>query len=60
MSLGIKCPYCNEPLEMESYTMPEHISSKMVIFCDNDQCEIKPCTDQMSPSRAFADVEAWR
>jgi hypothetical protein len=44
---------------MESYRMSKRYAPKMIVFCDNDDCEVKPMTDATNPIRAFADVEAW-
>lgn len=60
--LGIRCPFCTERLKMESYSKmrPGSYPPRSTIFCDNDNCEVKPSTIDTYPSAAYADVEAWR
>jgi hypothetical protein len=57
--LGIKCPFCVQPLKMESYRMRKGYAPTCIVFCDHEACEIKPSTIDTSPSKAFADVKAW-
>lgn len=49
------CPYCGSKLIADSYkTKPvEHI-----VYCDNDECPVKPCTDSTIPSKVYAEVLA--
>ena len=57
MSLGIKCPFCSDNLEMEFYsTGIKGAMGWSVVFCGNDKCPIKPCTDVSSPSKAIAEA----
>ncbi|MEG6615372.1 hypothetical protein V6C27_02865 [Peptococcaceae bacterium 1198_IL3148] len=58
--MGIRCPFCGEKLDMEYYQ--SGIKGKMgktVVFCNNDRCNIKPCTDATSPSKAFKEAELF-
>lgn len=59
---GIKCPYCNQPAKIDSYVKGKIKGSGIstIVFCDNDECEIKPCTDSTRASWAIADAKAWR
>ncbi|MNS59247.1 hypothetical protein D3C86_1254410 [compost metagenome] len=58
--LGIKCPFCNSNLQMETYWMKKRLAPTCTVFCDNDECKVKPSTIDTSPSQAFEDVKAWK
>jgi len=57
--LGIHCIFCGMNLKMETYRLRPRYAPTMIIFCDNDKCEVKPSTIDTNPSAAFADVKAW-
>lgn len=53
----MKCPFCGEELKMEAYRDMGKISC--VMFCDNDDCEVKPCTAVGSPSNVVKEAECF-
>ena len=58
--LGKNCPFCGQPLTMDTYCMRGRgYAPTLEVFCDNDNCDIKPSSGDQSPSAAFADVNAW-
>ena len=60
MSLGIECPFCGEALEIEYYsTGVKGKAGKTIVFCNNDNCTVKPCTDETSPSKAIAEARLF-
>lgn len=60
MLKGILCPYCGEPTKLETYIMEKGRMPETIIFCDNDECSVKPCTDATRASLAIADAKSWR
>jgi len=59
MSLGINCPFCGEKLELEYYQIKKGRTGETVVFCNNDNCKIKPCTDATTPSKAIAEARLF-
>jgi len=59
MSLGIKCPFCGDALEMEYYSKGKGMSGKTVVFCGNDNCKVKPCTNETTPSKAIEEAKLF-
>lgn len=58
--LALKCPYCGVNTKLETYDKGRGKALSTVVFCDNDECTIQPCTAEMSPQLAIADAKAWR
>lgn len=55
----MNCPYCNQPLSHEIYQMkPGKI--QYILFCENEDCPVKPCTDATTPSKAIKEIESMR
>ncbi|MDD4111351.1 MAG: hypothetical protein PHS54_07450 [Clostridia bacterium] len=60
MSLGICCPFCGEKLDIEYYsTGIKGKMGKTIVFCSNDNCEVKPCTDDTTPSKAIEEAKLF-
>ncbi|SHN77406.1 hypothetical protein [Desulfitobacterium chlororespirans] len=58
--IGIKCGFCGEPLYMDSYkSWQKGRAGSIIVFCDNDECPVKPCSDAVNPSRALAEAKAF-
>lgn len=57
--LNMECTFCGEKLLMDQYRLQSWFP-KVTIYCDNDNCEVQPCTDHVNPSAAFADAKSWR
>lgn len=54
----MNCPYCNQPLTYEIYKFKGEIS--YILFCENDNCLVKPCTDATTSSKAIEEIESMR
>lgn len=50
------CPYCGKKLIMDNYKMGKSLQN--IVYCDNDDCPVKPCTDSTIPSRVYAETLA--
>ena len=50
------CPYCGSKLFWENYVIRRRVQS--IVYCDNDNCSVKPCTDSTSPSNVYAELLA--
>ena len=60
MSLGINCPFCGGKLDIEYYsTGIKGKSGETVVFCPNDNCKVKPCTNATSPSKAIEEAHLF-
>jgi hypothetical protein len=59
MSLGINCAFCGVKLEMEYYSKGKGKPGKMIVYCNNDSCKVKPCTDDTSPSKAIGEAKLF-
>jgi hypothetical protein len=57
--LGIKCAFCGVPLELEIYPHCKREAPTVIIFCDNDECKVKPSTNDTMASRAFEEVKLF-
>jgi hypothetical protein len=51
------CPYCGKYMVMDIYKRSRK-SAQIIIYCDNNDCKVKPCTDSGSPSRVYAELLA--
>lgn len=54
----MNCPYCNQPLTYEIYKFKGKIS--YILFCENDNCLVKPCTDTTTLLKAIEEIESMR
>jgi len=59
MSLGINCPFCGEKLEIEYYSNGKGKRGNVMVFCNNDSCKVKPCTDAMNPSATINEARLF-
>lgn len=49
------CPYCNQKMSSETYKMKYF---QYIIFCENKNCPVNPCTDATTPTKAIAEIES--
>lgn len=55
----MNCPYCNQPLSHETYQMkPGQL--QYILFCENEDCLVKPYTDATTPSKTIKEIESMR
>ena len=57
-----KCKYCGAELSAESYRMHKngvHNTPRMLVYCPNDKCPVKPCTNDTYPSAMMAEVKCF-
>lgn len=55
----MNCPYCNKPLSHEIYQMkPGQL--QYILFCENEDCPVKPCTDATTPSKAIKEIKSMK
>ena len=47
------CPWYENRMKMESYT-----SNQLICYCDNDNCDVKPCTDSTIASKVYQEILA--
>jgi hypothetical protein len=67
MEHGIKCPFCGHKLTLHTYKSPKDKRfgidiprvAKAIVFCDNDDCAVMPCTNDTSPSVATAEAKQF-
>ena len=56
MSVLKTCPFCNKPARTAEVVFPNQTKG-FRIYCDNDECHIKPRTDTFSVQDAA--IDAW-
>ena len=49
-----ECPFCGEKLTTDSYKVSKGI--EFIAYCDNENCDVQPCTDATTPSKVFAEI----
>ena len=52
-----KCKYCGSDLIAEVYKTGRHGSVRMLVYCDNENCNVKPCSDDDIPSAVMEEVK---
>lgn len=52
-----KCKYCGSDLISEVYKNGKYKVPRMIVFCGNDNCKVKPCTDDSIPSIVIEEVK---
>lgn len=52
------CPYCGEKMIWDSYKIGEGKGRQSIAYCDNDNCQVQPCTDSTIPSRVYDEILA--
>lgn len=52
----MNCPFCDKEMKFETI---ERGSAIMVMFCENDKCNVKPCTDYGTPSEVIAEASQF-
>ncbi|CDX01277.1 Hypothetical protein DPCES_1390 [Desulfitobacterium hafniense] len=58
--IGIKCGFCGEPLYMDSYKPRQKgRAGSIIVFCDNEDCAVKPCSDSTHPTAAIREAKAF-
>jgi ssDNA-binding Zn-finger/Zn-ribbon topoisomerase 1 len=50
------CPHCGSKLLSDSYKINKQV--EFIVYCNNDNCPVKPCTDSTIPSRVYNEVLA--
>lgn len=51
------CPFCGKELKLEVYESGVRGGvGRCIMFCDNDECEVKPCTAMGTPSRVIEEA----
>ena len=55
----MNCPHCNQPLSHEVYQIKPG-KLQFILFCENEGCPVKPCTDATIPSKAIKEIESMR
>lgn len=57
---GLKCPFCDEFVESDSYFVNKGFNRQFELYCPNDKCPVRPSTGPMKLfSLAIEDYEAW-
>ena len=51
-----KCKYCGNELKSEVYKKGKCNVPRMIVFCENDNCPVKPCTDDNIPSLVMEEL----
>lgn len=59
MSSFGKCKYCGCDLVSEIYEMGRGRTRRMVVFCDNDSCSVRPCSGDNIPSVVMEEVKEF-
>lgn len=55
----MNCPYYNKPLSHKIYQMkPGQL--QYILFCKNEDCLVKPCTDATTPSKTIKEIESMK
>lgn len=49
------CPWCGHKLVSDTYKAKP---IQLIVYCDNDNCPVKPCTDATIPSKVYAEILA--
>lgn len=60
-TIAMPCPFCGGPVQIETYQIDQRKGRppRLIVYCDNDNCAIKPCTEDTSPQEALSDAAAW-
>lgn len=51
------CKYCGSDLIVETYKKGRHGGFRMLVYCDNDNCDVKPCSNDDIPSDVMEEVK---
>lgn len=50
-----KCKYCGSDIVVEIYK--KHNMPRMIAYCNNEKCNVQPCTNDDIPSRVMEELK---
>lgn len=52
-----RCKYCGQDLTSQVYK--GKYGARMIVYCDNDKCEVQPCTNDTIPSFVIEELKCF-
>lgn len=59
MSNWGNCKYCGAELVSDSYRLSKRRGFRLIVYCPNEQCDVKPCSNEGIPSDVLEEVKCF-